>query len=154
MNRKRYEHDVKIFQQSNAILDEEQLDRGLDAVGGDHSYRDSFFISVSDFAQFFERAQNQYLDNKLAVTSQRLSKSLGKLTSFLATHFFVYPEHRSFDDAKHCLYPELNIDRAGRDGVEDMRIYDKFAQELNGIVAEAWDNYQTYRKTVKETLVL
>ncbi len=152
MEQRRYEHDVRVFHESDTILDEEALDRGLNLIGGDHSYRESFFLALSDFSRFFSRAQNQYLNSDLAALSQELSQVLHRLSSFLATHFFVYPEHRNFENTRYCLYPELNIDRAGRGGHDDLATYDRFAEELNQIVAEARQKYQTYRKNVKEGL--
>ncbi len=66
----------------------------------------------------------------------------------------MYPEHRNFDDAKHCLYPELNIDRAGRGTADEIETYDKFAQELNDLVSETWEAFLKYRRAVKEMLLV
>ena len=145
---------MEIFRRSDTILDEETLDRGLDLIGGDHSYSESFYHSILDFARFFERTQNQYLDGDLLICSRELSQSLRTFGLFLATHFFVYPENRNFEDPRYCLYPDLNIDRAGKGHPGDMVTYAKFAKQLNEIVTEAWDTFQTYRNAVKVTLMV
>jgi hypothetical protein len=151
---KRDAHDIEIFRRSDSILDEETLNSGLDLVGGDHSYHESFYNSITKFSEFFERTQNQYMNRNLQVLSEELSNSLRQLRSSLATHFFVYPEHRNFEDTRYCLHPELNIDREGTGFPGDMATYDAFAEELTHIVSQVWDNFKTYRKALKESLLV
>lgn len=147
-------HDLEVFERSDSILNEIALDEGVNLLTNDHSYHRSFNRSISEFTQFFEKAQNQYLNSNLETLSAQLSDSLRELSRFLVYNFFVYPKHRTFEDTRYCLYPDLNVDRAGTGLPEEMIRYDQFAEQLIKSVDKVSENFAKYRKAVKKTLCI
>jgi len=151
---KRQAHDLDVFRRSDAILDEDILLPGFSTLIGDHSYRESFRNPVAEFCDFFIKAQNQYLDSNLASLSSDATTALRRLVSFIAKHFFIYPKHnQDFENIRYCLYPELNVDRAGSGDPDEMDKYDNYGDQLEQVVRNAEVAYRSYRKAIKEKLI-
>lgn len=147
-------HDLEIFRQSDAILNEDQLERLFSDLLGDNSYRDSFYIAVVNFYEFFDKTSNQYLNSNLAEMCLQLSEAFKRLVAFLMYNFFVFPDNQTHEDTKLCLYPDLCLDRGWQVSHEDMVKYDEYVQQLFELVNKASNAYITYRKAVKETLFI
>jgi len=147
-------HDLEIFRRSDSIFTEEQLDRLCSDLLGSHCYRDSFYIAIITFYEFFDKTKSQYLNNSLAQLSLQLSEALKKLSAFLMYNFCVFPEDQKHEDTQLCLYPDLCLDRGHPVSTEDMTKYDEYVQQLHGIVNDASTAYVSYRKAVKETLFI
>lgn len=145
-------HDLEIFRKADSMLDEEELDRGLSILLGDHSYRNDFFDRMDRFCEYFNKVQNHYLNGNLANLSSDLLAALSPLKSFLVYNFFDYPEDRTGENTRYCLYPDLCIDRSSRGRPDDMVRYDQFAGQLTTAVNRASMAFVTYRKAIKETL--
>jgi hypothetical protein len=148
-------HDLDIFRRADSILTEDQLDRICSDLLGSNCYRDSLFLAICGFCEFFDKTQNQYLNGNLASLTLELSKSLNNLIEFLTYRFFVFPEHQSVEaDTKFCLQPDLCIDRSLSVSKEDMIEYDRLVEKLYSLVNESSKAYVSYRKAVKERLFL
>jgi hypothetical protein len=152
MQIRRYDHDVEIFQGANIILDEPTLDKGLDAVGANHSYVESFRTAIAEFVRFFGRAQNQYLDPQLQMLSKHLTISLQQLEEFLLTHFFTDPGQRGFEDMRYCLHPEFDITGSGNDSATNLKNYHELSEQLKKLVLEVRSNFSVYRNSARELL--
>ena len=147
-------HDADIFRRSDAILNEAILDRGFSLLLGDHSYHASFRNPIIEFCDFFDKAQNEYLNSNLVPLTVELATSLKELLGFLAIHFFTFPENQRYEDTRYCLYPDLCIDRRGSGDPEEMSKYDKYTEELRQVVNRASRAYVAYRRAIKETLFI
>jgi hypothetical protein len=147
-------HDTEIFRRSDAILNEAMLDQGFSLLLGDHSYHESFRSPIIIFCDFFDKIENEYLNSNLAPLTFELTVALKELLSFIAIHFFVFPESQRYDDTRYCLYPDLCIDRRGSGEPEEMSKYDKYTEQLRQVVNKASKAYVTYRRAIKQTLFL
>lgn len=147
-------HDTEIFRYADMLLNEEVLDSGFSLLLGDHSYYESFRNPIIAFCDFFNKAQNEYLNSNLSSLSEQLTSSLKELLKFIGIHFFIYPENQKLDNTRYCLYPLLNIDRMGSGDPEEMWKYDNYADQLQAVVSKASKSYVSYRRAIKETLFL
>lgn len=147
-------HDVEIFRRADSILDEDKLDIGFSVLLSDHSYRDSFRDAITGFCDFLEKRGNQYLNANLMSPSLEVASSLRELVEFLVIHFFIYPETQDNENTRYCMYPDLNIDRAGKGHPVEMKTYDDYTGQLRNVVNGATAAYAAYRLAIKETLFI
>jgi hypothetical protein len=150
---KRDAHDLDIFRRSDLIFNEDQLDQLCSLLIGNHSYRNSLYLAMSDFSDFLNKIQNQYLNIRLESLTSELIISLNRLIEFLIYRFFDFPDNQPADaDIQFCLQPDLCIDRSHHISQVDMIAYDKLANELQALVNAASKAYAVYRRAIKETL--
>lgn len=147
-------HDLKIFQESELVFNEDQLNNGLSNLIGGHSYRDNFIISLNEFYNYLGKLKNQYLNQNLANVTEELLSSLRELEDFLAYNFFDHPPNQQRENIRYCLYPDLCIDRGGNGSPEDMKLYDDYVKKLNSVVNKAWENFINYRQAIKVNLLV
>ncbi|MDT7542837.1 MAG: hypothetical protein QOE33_2741, partial [Acidobacteriota bacterium] len=110
---KRDAHDLDIFRRSDLIFHEDQLDQLYSLLIGNHSYRNSLYIAMSNFIDFLSKTQNQFLNGRLESSSSEIVSSFRKLREFLIFRFFDFPDNQPANaDIQFCLQPDLCIDRA------------------------------------------
>lgn len=149
----RREHDTRLFEQCDEILTERRLLDMLDQLTGDHSHCNSQFLSILDFVRFFDESGNQFANHRIREAAVGLVASLNHLYTFMATHFFPWPDKQATDcDIRFCLYPHWNIDRGGSGWDEESDHYDEEAEKLVSHVLDTRAKYSTYRLAVKKAL--
>lgn len=155
IQRKRYSHDLQIFQQADEILPEENLERLLGNLYGSHACKDSDFILIGNFIEYARKEKNKYLDDRINEKYNQFLNNLSKLDSFLGLEFFIYPDNQKSDNWRFCMQPDLNPDR-GRDAFNPKYagVYDKLTNELNTLLMNVQQSYKEYRRGVKENLAV
>jgi len=149
---KNTEHDLKIFQTANIMLTERNLLDFLDQLGADHSYYRNPRIHISRYCNFFEEIGNGYLDQTIEKKNKELLSELNDLLNFIGITFFSCPGIQDTNDPRYCMYPDLNIDRGGRDDSEASKIYRSSELELNNHIEKVKDAYNGFRRTIKNKL--
>ncbi len=147
-------HDIKIFQESELVFDEEQLENGLGNLLGGHYYRDNFINSLNEFCNYLEKQKNQYLNQNLSIVTKELLSSFRELKYFLAYNFFDHPPNQQRENIRYCLYPDLCIDRGGSGSPDDMSLYDTHVKNLNSIANKSWESFVKYRQEIKLNLLI
>jgi hypothetical protein len=148
-------HDERLFRQADELLQERFLQEFLNQLQSDDSYWISSASRIDTFRGTFTETGNQFIDTGLSEKLRLLIEGLDALLVFLARTFFVYPEQQHYaDDTRLCMFPELNVDRAGPGTAESMRKYDKFQAELDKLSGDVRAAYAQYRLAVKHYLYL
>jgi len=143
------EHDINIFAESNKLMTERDLFWYLFRLGNDHHFRDDQYDRVRNFLWFFKEQGNQYLLSRLASSSSKLIHALHKLAGFTEFNFSRYPRGQT---TQYCLYPDLNIDRAGTGEPEDTKAYNEKADELWNHVCQVREADKRYRRELNHAL--
>jgi len=151
---KKLDHEKAIFGNSNVLLEERELLYFLDVLQTDDAYFSNDLRKITKFCDFFREEGNQYIGGKLRRKCLELVNSLLILTEFLSLNFFVFPKSRQGPDFRLCLYPELNVDRAGSGNPSDMARYFKFQKELDSKIKLVRIAYRQYRAKIKGTLFI
>jgi hypothetical protein len=146
-------HDQEIFDRSNAILSERQLKDFLDNLQTNDAYLGEKHTELIEYCYFFDEIGNYFLIPELAITAKALLQAKRKLLVFIATHFFMYPNHKVAGDYQYAMYPELNMDREGHGQIEEIEIYDRYQKELDEHCHQVRDAHKQYRLTVKRLLL-
>jgi hypothetical protein len=149
LRHKYQEHDRKIFDRADKILPEELLCDALDVLESDHSSARETYTQMVGFERFYDLEANRFLNPRLHAAAKQLSDAVAKLTHFIAYNFFPYPS----DSDRTCMYPELNMDRAGNGSLEQMRKYDQYRSQLEQFTAGLRKGYRSYRSEVKNWLL-
>jgi len=148
-------HDEKIFAQSNGLLGERFLLDFLADLRSDDSYYLSSVRKIDQYRAFFSESGSQYIDENIAGQLGKLLEAIDELLLFLARHFFVYPQDQgNSGDLRLCLYPELNVDRAGSGEREEELRYNRRARELDELADRLKSIYGDYRISIKRKLYL
>ena len=174
-------HDVAIFEKSDMIMNEQDLEIFLNTVHD--SYRQSQTIMIAEFCEFFEYETNKYIPDTLKRLVKTLCKALSSLLAFLAYHVgdFAWqtPRHPNHT---YVLWPELQkimaqynkeIDRLlqlEEKGLEDeaqeleIELDARFKEQVNKLedleeeLLKRWypviGAYRDYRIYIRQTLYL
>jgi hypothetical protein len=147
------DHDVGIFQVLNARLPEDLLIDLLGRLQSDDSFDSQQMGLLQEFRSESTKESNRFIDEMLVRKLSALVETVTGLTQFMAKHFFVYPEGQSdIESLRYCLYPELNIDRAGRGRPGDLAEYETHQQALDSQVESVRIAYSEYRASIKSQL--
>jgi len=148
------DHDINMFSRADEILPERELVAFLDDLQTNDAYSGSSMRAVDRFRYFFDATSNHYLSSSLVDVTKQLLEALAKLSSFVALHFFVYPEPSSAnEDWRFAMHPTLNIDREGSGTSEEMARYDAFQKQLDELCSYTRAMYKAYRKSIKVVLL-
>ena len=146
------DHDVELYRKESAILDQAQIDYFYNHVGAEHTCWDDDYRCLADLHDFSIKPENRYLDEGVLAQRDSLALACNKLSWFLVTHFFHFPDRKIDGRWQKALYPELNIDRGG--SYEGTGRYDKYADELSGLLKELKATFKEYRIAIKETYIV
>ena len=147
-------HDEEVFQMSDSILTEESLNYFLDNLHSDNSYLSSSGTKIIDFCDFFAFVKNEFIETTVSDLQVRFVNELILLKTFIATHFFYYPDKQHSEDSQYCLYPNLNVDRQGDGTEESMNRYLKFQIQLSRQLEDVSSAYKEYRRAIKTYLLI
>jgi hypothetical protein len=146
------EHDIKIFNQSNEILDEEKLSFVVShRLWGNHSISDESYSFLINWCSFFQLTGNCYLDKKISKENKKMLDELLQLTQFINHNFFTIVGQNPNNNNQY-LKPDWNIDRGVDPSPEKMAKYKEYAKELEGLIQKVLDQYSVYRLVIKQKL--
>jgi hypothetical protein len=147
------EHDKKVFEYLNGVMDENSLNNIFDTLERDHAYFYSRYDSVEKFMYEIDKSDNSYADQQLCQSIEKLKDSAIRFNSFLINNFQQL-SHGTNDDWM-CLHPYWNCDRGGKFGdIEQDKKYDASSDEMYKLVKEHRENYRNYRRLVKVKLAI
>lgn len=149
-----FEHDIKLFNKSKNILDEDKLIYFIDKLERDHSYFKIEFGDILKFIKFHSKESNKYLSTEINNKCNNLVESLNNLSGFLSTNCFEYPQRALDKEVQYCLQPDLNIDRKGSGTTQEMKEYSKYKNQLYDLSEKVSNNYKEYRKAIKNKLYI
>ncbi|MFC2035825.1 hypothetical protein ACFLUJ_06870 [Chloroflexota bacterium] len=158
-NRKRF-HDAELFRESDAVLNESELNRILYLLDyGHHIWDRSDAIKLECFADFFRMESKKYINPQIHRSCNSLCRVIDKLLQFFVpnsgprdpfrsdeTEFKLRPEFR------HPEYPQYNIPKDGWSRAhEQYEILEETLYELTDGVRKA---YSEYRGLIRTNLML
>lgn len=151
-NDKIADHDKNIFHMSNNILSESELYDILDRLDRLRRYNDSKSRNVFSYLMFFKEQGNKYIRKQILNTHKIFYQYLCELNTFMAQHFFVYPNDQNIDDFQYCLYPKLNPSQEGDEDQECIEQYENIATQLYDAVVKVENSYKEYRSSIQKYL--
>ncbi|MEK0157849.1 hypothetical protein WLQ65_01605 [Pseudoalteromonas piscicida] len=151
-NLKRNEHDIKIFQSLNAMIDETYINNLFDYMHTSDAIMWDDFQKLRNFLIYTTETTNQFVDGKLKQQMSILSTSLNDLLSFINKEFDEYPYGQAKTNFRMCLAPQLNCDRAG--AWEDGPKYDSLVQQMMDKSSALITSYKEWRLAIKEALLV
>lgn len=149
-NLKKDEHDIKIFQSLNFMMDEPYVNNLFDYMHTSDAIMWDDFQKLRDFLIHAKETRNQFVDEKLKQQMSTFSTSLNELLSFINKEFDEYPYGQANTNFRMCLAPQLNCDRAG--AWEDGPKYDSLVQQMMDKSSAVITSYKDWRLAVKEIL--
>ena len=142
--------DLVTFNNSDRILSERQLVNFLLGMENHSSYRMSEYVRLLKYWDYFSTEGNRYSNRAANEAVKTLWDRLDKLVLFLKLEF-----EANGKDAK-AKDPHMNLKPAGlrnlRDDKAKTEIIARKETELQGIIKDVRDSYQSYRATVRDTL--
>ncbi len=149
------EHDKIIFQNAEKLLSESELKAFLEQLLNDHSCTTLEFRCINRFITHFDTMTNFFIYENLNSLREELITLLNTLTNFIALKFFIYPKGQTGENKRLCLQPNLNIDREGCPGDEDIFVkYEKLVNELDDYCYKILEKYKEYRLQIKKQLII
>ena len=143
--------DKVIFTKSDQIFNERQFMDFIDNLGVNRCNSGQNRMAVS-FTRFFREVGNQYLDKSMRKSCNKLINELEELLTFVATHFFVYPNKQDFKDTENvqsALYPDILHGSTKNPAYQDALEYQKqLYLRLDNIVPI----FKQYRTNIKDKL--
>jgi hypothetical protein len=153
------EHERRVFAAGDALLNEADAISFLTGVAASHSYDGWDYRRVQRFLYHFDLESNAFVVGDLQAVCAAACQALEEVLSFLATHFFHFPEQQPAADReergyRYCMHPDLNIDRSVGVSTEERLRYNQFARDLERKVNAAAEAFVEFRRTVKRTLLV
>ena len=146
------EHDVNLYNKITNDFEEYYLTEYLSSIADDHSFVASQKDRVRPFIYYIDESEYQFLNADIDDKFQQFGSSLQKLMSWCSLHFFHFPPDVVLEDARYCLYPELNQDRGGE--YDNSGKYDRCAKEAIELSEDVAEKYKAFRSEVKRQLYI
>lgn len=145
------EHDIRIFNQSNEVLSEQELSGIANLELGGNKIRDDDYSKLAKWCRFFDQTGNQYLDRKIFKENKKLVEALVQLTHFIGLNFFTIIGRNPNNDFQY-LKPDWNPDYGNDPSPEKLAKYREYSQELDVLTEQVLRRYSEYRLAVKQVL--
>ena len=145
------EHDIRIFNQSNEILSEQELSGIANFELGGNKIRDDDYSKLAKWYSFFEQTGNRYLDGKISKENKKLVDALSQLTDFIGLNFFTIIGQNPNNGFQY-LKPDWNPDYGNDPSPEKMAKYREYSKELYVLTEQVLKQYSEYRLAVKRVL--
>jgi len=148
------QHDDKIFQQSDRILNETGMEIFLEELDGYCGYTQEDLLPVSDLCEFLKDGQNRYEHRDIRATCEALTDSFAELLAFFAANFYG-PCGDEYGMYRLSIYPDSGVD-LGMDELsdEEEQTWEQLRKRLEEVTTAILANYERYRRTVKKVLLL
>jgi len=151
------QHDIRVFQASDTIMNEEKLKIFLWPLdGGPPIYYYDKANNVAEYLYFFGLEGNQYVDSELKQLNHILCDALRELGTFLHDEFRT-PDRITRGDEKYARLIPGELSHMHYSGEEDMesdkRYWDYFEQlqVLNKNCERCLEKYRAY---IRDTLFI
>ncbi|HEY3452540.1 MAG TPA: hypothetical protein VGK67_39720 [Myxococcales bacterium] len=145
--------DTTLFAAIDSFLPEQDLEILLNRLTTSDDYCRSQAEPLDRLVSEAKLESNQFFDKRLRALHSELAKSTAALLVFLATNFFVFPNHQPLEsDWQFALQPDLNTDRASSYSLENSLRYSGLQKDLDSSVRDVRKKYQEFRKAVREVL--
>lgn len=148
------EHDLKIFEVSDKIFNEDDLNIILQSLLADESIWREEQDKLVKFKCFFDKSSSDYINNNIEDLKNNLILSLQNLLSFILNQFDMYPYNQPLENYKICMQPKLNTDRLGIGEPDERQAHTKLYIELRKVTEDFENKFKAYRKTVKTNLFI
>jgi hypothetical protein len=151
-NQKAIEHDLKLFEKLDGLLNDEYLFNLLENIETNHAYYFSYTKPLTDFMYEIEKVKTKFVLEPISNQQEKLKPITSEFDSFLINNFDVYGPGRA-DDHFMCLHPNWNCDRGGRfDDYEGARKYDESVREMFEVFDKYRIAYKGFRHSIKSNL--
>jgi hypothetical protein len=143
------QHDKKIFEDSDAILNEGDVRQIVNGLSSSCRLESDMGIKLGRIREFFSFEGNQYISDAVNTKCKNLTGAIDKLTDFTATHF--YPSNE-----QHVAKLWVSGPGESKDDFDDLRRekYNTLVSELDRLVAGMNEAYKSYRAIVRTTLLM
>lgn len=147
------QHDLRIFEESNTIMNEKNLKSFLYSLEAGHSYRSSQSLMLAKFLDFFNYESNKYVSKIIHELAEKLCDILDELGKFLWASDAFYDIETKHEDQKYKLYPAYEI-IARRKVDEDSyhKQYEEYESRLLNLCESIRQIYNDYRIHIREIL--
>lgn len=150
------EHDIKIFRQSDEILNEKRLMASiLDfQLLGAHRIDVEDFRILINWCDYTEQTGNKFLNRKIQIESEKLYKELCLLIKFIDKNFEEL-EMQNPHNTNIYLKPDLDSDRVwDEEDINRERVikYQQYSKDLKTLATGVIKAYPKYRLAIKENL--
>lgn len=147
------QHDLRVFEESDAIMSEKNLKAFLYSLEVSHSYRESKSLMLEKFLYFFRYETNKYVSKRIDELSKRLCKTLDELGNFLWVSGAFFDLETKHDDQKYRLYPAYEIIvKRGVDEESYQKQRDEYVDMLYKLCESSRQAYNAYRVQIREIL--
>ncbi|MGB2814346.1 MAG: helix-turn-helix domain-containing protein [Dehalococcoidales bacterium] len=141
------QHDITIFQKGDSIMSEVQVRSILSRIMHEQRYGAIDFSMIFDFLCFFHLRGNNYINEKLRNTRDKLWDSFEELNLFMQLNFEILKRRGFLHDEIRILsyHPDVH-------GIEKIRKWEEREEKLKQVIESAEVIYNEYRDTVKTVL--
>jgi len=147
------QHDLRIFEESDAIMNEKNLEGFLYNLEAGHSYRSSQSLMLAKFLDFFNYERNKYVSKRIHELAEKLCDMLDELGKFLWTSDAFFDLEIKHDDQKYRLYPAYEIiERRGVDEDSYQKQYEEYKGRLLKLCESTRQACKDYRIHIREIL--
>jgi len=146
------DHDRRIFRGADQLFSEDQLMEILWRLDSADSFLVSQLGALRNYMRYLRKVENEFVTTSIRTRSEAMLLSVDELVAFVNRNFFNWPRKQETDDTRYCLYPELNVDRAG-DG-EHIEEYVQWQAKLDVVVNAALVSWRDFRRAVKYALFI
>jgi len=138
-------HDARIFTETDEILPEQRLKDYLNYIDQNTRYCTSQSSAFKKLIDYFKLESNQYIDQKLRNAYSNLQRSIKDLLDFIC----FYNELDEVLPNGEMRYRLLSISQW-----EDRNIFTQRIGKITSLLNSVEDNYNVYRRVVREVLML
>jgi len=147
---KEYTHDLKVFDELYALLEEPYLEKLLAGIETNDSIYYNELNKITIFIETAQSSSKSFISTKLQSVTAELVISLLEFRKLVSEDFDEFPYGQCVVNFRMCLAPESNPARAGsmEDRDKYVQLIDIMLEKTNQISV----NYKAWRETVKELL--
>jgi len=152
-----FEHDSKLFVDSDEIMNENRLDILLNRLLVGNRFYLNEVAMLFKYCKYFEKESNKYVISNLRCKCDRSCKMIERLRYFIEVHSYYLEVNDDELGMKYKLIPGGDYDRFYKHLTNDYtqsRVVRIFNEKTDRLVLECSDAYKKYRSTVRETLYL
>jgi len=147
-------HDIRIFKESDEIIDEPTLDLAFSNLSDSAIFSYGLPVHLDEYLGFFYYESNQYIEPEINLKSKNMWLHLKELNNFLWNENFrpIYPDNK--DDARdtHVLCPDKSLRFCSMEEAKKHPDYNELKQNLEKLVEKARVSYKEYRIAIREKL--
>ncbi|MFA5515396.1 MAG: hypothetical protein WDA20_03840 [Desulfuromonadales bacterium] len=148
-NSRHREEDRLLYVRTEAILNEEGMERFLAGLKSDKSFQQELRGRVLAYLAGCEQAASSYRDRRLQEKAKALVAVLKELKIHTGTHFLVFPRNQTGSDLRHVLHPDYFILEMTNVSIDEHSFYFKAESELLRLVEKASAAYRSFQQAAR-----